>query len=188
VTWGYREEIESHLELHIEDNLRAGMTLEEARRQARLKFGGIEAVKESYRDRLGIPLLDTLVQDLRYGLRVLRRNPGFTAVAVLSLALVIGANTAIFTLMDGLLLRMLPVQQAERLYTPVWSTDRLKLELSALSPFYAVKWMLRGGLCARFSPCLVLFSLFPACMPRTRRFRAGSPIPATPLFPTPASS
>jgi predicted permease len=120
------EEIESHLELHIEDNLRAGMSLEEARRQARLKFGGVEAVKESYRDRLGIPLLDTLVQDLRYGVRMLRRNPGFTAVAVLSLALGIGADTAVFGLVDSLLLRMLPVKQPERFYTPVWSTDRFK--------------------------------------------------------------
>ena len=120
------EEIESHLQLHVEDNLRAGMSPEEAWRQARLKFGGVEAMKESYRDRRGLPLLDTLAQDLRYAVRRLRRSPGFTSVAVLSLALGIGANTAIFSLMDSLLLRMLPVKDPERFYTPVSSTDRFK--------------------------------------------------------------
>jgi predicted permease len=118
------EEIESHLQLHVEDNLRAGMSPEEAWRQARLKFGGVEAMKESYRDRRGLPLLETLAQDLRYAIRRLRRSPGFTAVAALSLALGIGANTAIFSLMDSLLFRMLPVKDPERFYTPVFSNDR----------------------------------------------------------------
>jgi putative ABC transport system permease protein len=109
------EELESHLQMHIEDNLRSGMTPEEARRQALIKLGGLEQTKEIYRDRRGLPFLETLFQDLRYGLRQLRRNPGFTVVAILTLALGIGANTAVYSLVDTILLRPLPYRNPERL-------------------------------------------------------------------------
>jgi macrolide transport system ATP-binding/permease protein len=108
-------EMESHLQMHIEDNLRAGMTLAEARRQAMIKLGGIEQTKEMVRERRGLPIVDALLQDLRFGSRMLRKNLGFTAVAVLTLALGIGVNTAIFTAFDALVLRPRPVKDPDRL-------------------------------------------------------------------------
>jgi predicted permease len=109
------EELASHLEMHIDDNLRDGMGMEEARRQALIKLGGIAATKEMYRERRGLPLLDTLVQDVRYGVRVLSKSRTFTVIAVATLALGIGVNTAIFTAFDALVLRPRPVKDAERL-------------------------------------------------------------------------
>ncbi len=100
------EEIEVNLQLHIEDNLRRGMTPAEARRQALLKFGGVESAKESYRDRRGIPFLEHLLQDVRYALRTFRRNPIFTLAVVATLALGIGVNVTMFSVVDALLFRV----------------------------------------------------------------------------------
>jgi len=89
-------EMESHLQMDIEDNLRAGMSSPEARRQALMKLGGIEQTKEIYRDRRGLPLFEILWQDLRFGARMLRKNPGFTAVVALTVALGCGRECGHF--------------------------------------------------------------------------------------------
>ena len=108
-------ELESHLQMHIDDNVRAGMTVEEARRHARLKLGGVEQTKEQYRDRRGLPWLETAWKDVRFALRLMARSPGFTAVVLVTLAIGIGANTVMFSLVNTLLLRPLPYADAGQL-------------------------------------------------------------------------
>jgi putative ABC transport system permease protein len=109
------EELRFHFEKQVEKLVRSGIAPAEARRRARLEFGGIDQVKEEYREARGVSFLETLVRDTRYGLRILGRTPVITFVAILSLALGIGANTAIFSLIDTVMLRMLPVQKPEEL-------------------------------------------------------------------------
>jgi predicted permease len=109
------EEIRAHLEMQIEENVLHGMGQEEARQAALRKFGGVAQVKEVYRDRLTLPAMETAFQDLRYGLRMLRKSPGWTAVMCATLALGIGLTTAIFSLAYGILLRSLPYPDPDRL-------------------------------------------------------------------------
>lgn len=108
-------ELQFHFDRQVADNLRAGMPLEEARRNARLQFGGLEQVKDDCRDIRRTRWLEIVFQDVRFALRLLRRSPGFSVVAIACLALGIGANAAIFSVMDALMLRRLPVAHPEQL-------------------------------------------------------------------------
>src|ERR1700721_1531340 len=109
------KEIQFHVESQVADKVRSGISEIEARRLTRLEFGGIDQIKEDCRESRGTMWLESLVQDVRYGLRQLRKSPGFAFVAILSLTLGIGANTAIFTLLNAILLRPLPVQKPSEL-------------------------------------------------------------------------
>jgi len=109
------DEIEAHLQMHIDDNLRSGMTLDQARRNAVIKLGGVESTKQVYRERRTVPLIENIIQDGRFSIRQLRKNPGFTCTAILMLALGMCASVAIFAFVDAALINPLPYKDSTRL-------------------------------------------------------------------------
>jgi len=153
-------ELESHLQMHIDDSVRSGMSPEEARRRALLKLGGVEKVTEAYREQRGLPFLETLAQDVQFAFRGMRKNVGFTCVAVVTLALGIGANTALFSVVNGVLLNPLPYPESERLvivysssktfdhssvsYPNFLDWERQNKSFSSMAAFRSDDWNLTG--------------------------------------------
>ncbi len=120
----FAAELQSHIAQATDDGIRAGLSPEEARRQALIRLGGAEQTRQAHRERRTLPWIETLGQDLRFGLRILLKSPGFTAVAVLTLALGIGANSAVFTVAEAALLRSWPAKEPERLARLVSKTPQ----------------------------------------------------------------
>src|SRR3989449_523229 len=118
------DELRSHLEMSAELNLRKGMTPADARREALRSFGSVEQTKEIYRDQQGLPMIETTLQDLRFGLRMLRRSPGFSVLAILCLTLGIGANAAVFSWVEGILFRPYPLVSHQEQLLAVTGTAR----------------------------------------------------------------
>jgi hypothetical protein len=117
-----REEINEHIALQTAENTRAGLSPVEARRQALLKFGGVEAIKQDYRARRGLPFVENVVQDVRFALRSLSHTPGLTAFVVMTLALGIGMTSATFSMVDALIFRPYPVPHPSNIVTLVSTT------------------------------------------------------------------
>lgn len=136
------EEFESHLQMHVEENMRSGMTAEEARRRALIVLGGVESAKEECRSRRSVPSIENLIRYLRYALRTLRREPGFTAVAVLTLALGVGATTAIFSVVYATLFEPLPYPKPDQLVM-VWS--KADQRRRSVSPGDYLEWKRRSN-------------------------------------------
>ena len=127
------QELETHLTMLEEHHMRRGLSPDDARRAARVELGGVAQLREAHREVRGLPLVDAFRQDLKYALRGLRRNPGFTTVVVLSLALGIGANTAIFSLVNAFLLRPMPVDDPNRLVAVYFTAPRWGSEMAGFS-------------------------------------------------------
>jgi hypothetical protein len=152
------EELQFHLQMEMGENLRKGMTPKQARSEALRRFGGVGLTKGTYWETHALPAIEILLQDLRYGFRMLRRNPGFTAVAVLSLALGIGANTAIFTLIRALMLKPLPIANPRGLVQIRQETPRGPLNKWTSGP------TIRSSSFASALNCFRVYSLRRTCI------------------------
>jgi macrolide transport system ATP-binding/permease protein len=143
------DELDSHLEMHIEENLRAGMMEEEARRDAVLRLGGVEQTKQAYRERRTLPQMENVLQDLRFAIRQLRKNPGFTVTAVMMLALGICASVSIFAFVDAALLKPLPYRAPSRI-VGVYETNPLCPKCNLSYPDY-LDWKKSGTVFSDFA-------------------------------------
>jgi putative ABC transport system permease protein len=147
-------ELESHLQLHVDDNLRSGMSPDEARRHAWIALGGVERTKEAHRDQRVIPMIDSIIRDFRHAVRLLVKNPAFSIAAILILGLGIGANTAIFSVVNAVLLRPLPFHDSSRIMR-VWHTPPAQqfsgMSIFAVSPANYLDWQAQNHVFDRMS-------------------------------------
>jgi putative ABC transport system permease protein len=144
------EELRAHLDMRTEDHVRAGMSLADARRAALMESGGLGIAADACRERRALPFASDLLQDIRYAARKLRASPGFAAVAVLTLALGIGANTAIFSVVNAAMLQRLPFQDPDRLVM-VWETSPRTGTQNVANPFNFLNWKDRNHSFERIS-------------------------------------
>jgi predicted permease len=165
-----REEIEEHIALQTDANLRAGLPPVEARRQAMLKFGGVEAIKEEYRAQRGLPLIENLLQDARFAIRSLRRTPGLTAFVVMTLAVGIGMTSATFSLVDGVIFRPYPVPNPGRVVTLVSTTHESGFEDFSYREYLDIRDKTKSydGVIANADMEAVGFAAQPGATPRVR--------------------
>src|SRR5215471_16153597 len=136
----YDSEIRFHVDKLTEENIAAGMTPEEARRRAVLEFGGAEQIKEELRDVQRIPILETTLKNFQWALRFVRKSPSFSIVVILTLALGIGANSAVFSAIDAVLLRPLPYPEGDQLMRLEQFHRKVKTPLGRLAPARLEDW------------------------------------------------
>src|SRR6202162_2997693 len=165
-----REEINEHIALQTAENIRAGLSPVEARRQALLKFGGVEAIKQDYRARRGLPFVENVVQDVRFALRSLRHTPGLTAFVAITLALGIGMTSATFSMVDGLIFRPYPVPHPGNVVTLVSTTHDSPFDDFSYREYLDIrdKTMSYDGVIANADMEAVGFSAEPTATPRIK--------------------
>jgi len=165
-----REEIEEHIALQTAENLRAGLSPVEARRRAMVKFGGVEAMKQEYRALRGLLLIETLLQDVRYAIRSLRRTPGLTAFVVITLALGIGMTAGTFSMVDGLIFRPYPVPHPSGVVTLVSTTHDSNFDDFSYREYLDIREKTKSydGVIANAGMQAVGFSAEPGATPRIK--------------------